>query len=160
MAVSLRTRRFAPRFARHAGFTLIELLIAVTVLGILAAIAYPQYTEFVQRSRITDATSALNDFRVRMEQYFQDNRTYANGALCGVPDPLPIGSSSFQIVCGAPSAAGYTVNADGLPGKGMSAFRYRLTVAAAGVTRTTVSAPAGWVTPANCWAVRKNGDCS
>jgi type IV pilus assembly protein PilE len=135
-------------------------MIAVTVLGILAAIAYPQYTEFVQRSRIADATSGLNDFRTRMEQFFQDNRTYANGGNCGVADPPVTGSSSFQIVCGGATAAGYTVNATGRAAKGMGAFQYRMTVAAAGVTRATIAAPGGWTTPANCWAIRKSGDCS
>lgn len=159
MLTPRRARCFGPPF-RQAGFTLIELMIAVSVLGILAAIAYPQYTEFLQRSRIADATSGLNDFRTRMEQYFQDNRTYANAGNCGVPDPVVTGSASFQIVCGGATAAGYTVNATGLPGKGMGAFRYRLTVAAAGVTRATIAAPGGWALPANCWAIRKNGACS
>jgi len=160
MVTTRRARRLAPPARGLAGFTLIELMIAVTVLGILAAIAYPQYTEFVQRSRITDATNALNDFRTRMEQYFQDNRTYANAGACGVPDPAVAGSASFQLACAGAGPAGYTVTATGLASKGMGSFTYRLTVAAAGVTRATVSAPAGWATPAGCWAVRKNGDCS
>jgi type IV pilus assembly protein PilE len=160
MAMPRPSHRFALPPPRQAGFTLIELMIAVAVLGILAAIAYPQYTEFVQRSRITDATSALGDFRTRMEQFFQDNRTYANAGACGVPDPAVAGSSSFQLTCAGADATGYNVTAAGLASKGMSAFSYRLTVAPAGVTRATVSAPAGWATPANCWAVRKNGDCS
>lgn len=160
MATPHCARRFAPPPPRQAGFTLIELMIAVVVVGILAAIALPQYTEFVQRSRIADATSALNDFRTRMEQFFQDNRTYANAGACGVPDPGVAGSSSFQLTCAGADATGYSVTATGLAAKGMGAFTYRLTVAAAGVTRPTVSAPAGWVTPANCWAVRKSGDCS
>ena len=160
MVTPHRARHLAPPARGLGGFTLIELMIAVTVLGILAAIAYPQYTEFVQRSRITDATSALGDFRTRMEQFFQDNRTYANAGACGVPDPAVAGSSSFQLTCAGANATGYNVTAAGLASKGMSAFSYRLTVAPAGVTRATVSAPAGWATPANCWAVRKNGDCS
>lgn len=160
MPVPRRVRQaFLPE-SRQAGFTLIELMIAVTVLGILSAIAYPLYTEFVQRSRIADATSRLNDFRTRMEQFFQDNRTYANAGNCGVPDPAANPSDSFQLVCNGASATGYTVNANGLAGKGMGAFNYRLTVAAAGVTRATIGAPAGWVKPATCWAIRKNGDCS
>lgn len=160
MPTPRRARRFGPPHFRQAGFTLIELMIAVTVLGILAAIAYPQYTEFVQRSRIADATSRLNDFRTRMEQFFQDNRTYAAAGNCGVGDPPPSPADSFQITCGGASATGYTLDAAGVAAKGMGAFRYRMTVAAAGVTRATVAAPGGWTTPANCWAIRKNGDCS
>ena len=160
MATPHCARRFALPPPRQAGFTLIELMIAVVVVGILAAIALPQYTEFVQRSRIADATSALNDFRTRMEQFFQDNRTYANAGACGVPDPAVAGSSSFQLTCAGADATGYNVTADGLAAKGMGSFTYRLTVAAAGVTRATIGAPGGWSTPANCWAIRKNGDCS
>ena len=66
------------------GFTLIELMITVAIAAILAAVAIPMYRDYVVRSRIIDATSRLSDFRVRMEQYFMDNRTYdAGGGKCG-----------------------------------------------------------------------------
>jgi type IV pilus assembly protein PilE len=149
--------------SRAAGFTLIELMIVVAVIGILAAAAYPLYTEYVQRSRITEATATLNDMRVRMEQYFQDNRTYANGGACGVADPpFNAAESSFQVVCGGANANGYTLNANGNGAKGMGSFQYRLLVNAGGVTRSTVGVPASWALPApnTCWAVRKSGKCS
>ena len=64
------------------GFTLIEVMIVVVIIGILAAIAIPQYSDYVIRSKIPEATSALAGARVKMEQFFQDNRTYA-GACPG-----------------------------------------------------------------------------
>ena len=150
-----------PRRSAQSGFTLIELMIAVVVLSILTAIAYPQYTEFVMRSRITEATSGMNDFRTRMEQYFQDNRTYAAAGACGLADPgFVAGESNFQILCTGASAAGYQLDANGNVAKGMSAFRYRMVVNAAGVTRSTQSVPGGWASSATCWTVRKNGKCS
>jgi len=157
--------------ARASGFTLIELMIAVVVLGILAAIAYPTYTEFVRRSRIVDATSQLNDFRVRQEQAFQDNRQYNNPAVpvdCAITAQMPAYDATrdnFQFTCtfNAGLLGGYTLRAVGNAAMGMGGFRYDLVVdpVTGALTRTTVSVPAGWTLPgANCWAVRKSGQCS
>jgi type IV pilus assembly protein PilE len=143
--------------APATGFTLMEVMIAIVVVGILTAIALPQYNEFVQRSRIIEGTNALNDYRTRMEQFFQDNRTYAAGAACGVV--LPPGDA-FTLAC-TPSAAGYDLRANGTAARGMAAFQYQLLVDDAGlVTRSTVGLPAGWTTSATCWVVRKDGSCA
>jgi type IV pilus assembly protein PilE len=61
---------------RSRGFTLIELMITVVVIGILAAVAYPSYTDYIRRGKISQATSELSAMRVRLEQYYQDNRNY------------------------------------------------------------------------------------
>jgi type IV pilus assembly protein PilE len=162
--ISMQRARRMPTGSRSpaAGFTLIELMIVVAIVGILVAAAVPLYTDYVQRSRITEATASLNDMRVRMEQYFQDNRTYANGGACGVAPPIPTLESSFLVVCSGANANGYTLNANGNAAKGMGSFQYQLVVNAGGVTRSTIGVPATWALPApnTCWAVRKNGKCS
>jgi type IV pilus assembly protein PilE len=53
------------------GFTLIEVMVVVAIIAILAAIAIPNYADYVTRSKVTDAVSGLSEMRVRMEQYFQ-----------------------------------------------------------------------------------------
>ena len=142
------------------GFTLLELMVVVAILGILAVIAIPSYAEYVQRSRIIDATSRLSDFRVRMEQFFLDNRRYtkvAGGNACGIDDPPLVGSDPFQISC-TPNVAGantYRVVATGQSGTNMQAFQYSIDQLG---TKTTDKTKWGGKV-VGCWVVRADGSC-
>jgi len=70
----------------ESGFTLIELMIVVVVIGILSAVAYPAYTDHMFKSRRSDAKTVLADIASKQQQYFADNKTYANTvAELGVP---------------------------------------------------------------------------
>lgn len=65
-----------------AGFTLIEVMIVVAIIGILASVGYPAYTDYVRRGQVQEAFGQLSSFRNRMEQYYQDNRNYGTGTTC------------------------------------------------------------------------------
>ncbi len=60
------------------GFTLIELMIAVAIIGVLMAIAYPSYQEYVLRGNRSEGQAFLNDAAARQERYFAQNNTYAD----------------------------------------------------------------------------------
>lgn len=60
----------------NLGFTLIELMIAVAIVGILASIAYPAYTDYTLRANRTEGQRELLRIASLMEQHFLDNRVY------------------------------------------------------------------------------------
>ncbi|MDA0781636.1 MAG: prepilin-type N-terminal cleavage/methylation domain-containing protein [Rickettsiales bacterium] len=65
------------------GFTLIELLITVAILGILSAIAVPQYQGYVSNSRAVAAQNNLRNIYLQQQEYFTDNNIYySTGAGC------------------------------------------------------------------------------
>jgi type IV pilus assembly protein PilA len=60
------------------GFTLIELLIVVAIIGILAAVAIPQFSSYRVKGFNSAATSDLRNFKTQMEAGFADNQKYTN----------------------------------------------------------------------------------
>ncbi len=58
------------------GFTLIELLIVVAIIGILAAIAIPQFSAYRQKAYNSAAQSDLKNWKTAMEAYMADNQSY------------------------------------------------------------------------------------
>ncbi|MFC3908441.1 type IV pilin protein [Legionella dresdenensis] len=97
------------------GFTLVELLVAMVIFGILIAIAYPSYLEYITRARRSDGQSALLDLAGRMERYYSEHNTYV-GATMGTGGASDIVASNlspegwYQLAITA-TAAGYTLEA-------------------------------------------------
>jgi type IV pilus assembly protein PilE len=142
---------------QQTGFTLIELMITVAIVAILASIAVPAYTDYVRRSQLSDATTALGDLRVRMEQFYQDNRTYAGGqcsGACGVPCP---NTQFFTYSCATANAGQtYTMTATGAAGGLTAGFAYTINQQN---TRATTAIYSGWGSlPGDAgsrWIIRK-----
>ncbi len=127
------------------GFTLVELMIVVAIVGILSSIAIPAYRDYVLRARAVDATSTLADMRIRMEQYYQDNRTYIGGP-CAAPTSANIDFFGFSCT-GGPALDTYTISASGTGD--MAAYTYNIDE-----SNNKTSSLNG-----ACWSVRADGNC-
>ncbi len=76
----------------HRGITLIELMIVVTIVGILASVAYPSYREYVVRSGRTEAKVALSQAASDLEKCFTRNMRFtSNAGNCPVADRAAAG---------------------------------------------------------------------
>ena len=64
---------------QQRGLTLIELMVVVVVMAVLASVAYPLYTNQIQKSRRADAKTALQTIALAQERYFTINGEYAAG---------------------------------------------------------------------------------
>lgn len=142
--------------ARQAGVTLIELMVTLVIIAILSSLALPAYNDYVKRGRIPQATNALASMRVKLEQYYQDNRQYSGACTEASGTPLPV-ADDFTYSCTL-AANTFTVQAEGT---GMMAgFTYTIDQAN---SKKTTALPNGWGTVPSggitCWVRKKGGVC-
>jgi type IV pilus assembly protein PilE len=150
LACSLRAQR---------GFTLIELLVTVVVVGILAAIAYPSFTDSVRKSRRADAIEAMNRVQQAQERYRSNNATYAAAGQLSTAWPAGLGQSATTssgyytvatAVSNASSNVAYSVTATAVNGKSQASDKTG--AQACNVLTMTITSGTPVYTPTACWS--------
>jgi type IV pilus assembly protein PilE len=108
------------------GFTLVELMIAVLVLGVLAALAYPTFVDSFRRGRRADAMAALAAVQQAQERWRSNHANYSTslGEL-GLPSSTASGHYGISVAAPAPGegtlATGYVATAVGADGSSQAA---------------------------------------
>jgi type IV pilus assembly protein PilE len=95
----------APPISAQGGFTLIELMVTVAIVAILATIATTSYTRQIQKSRRTDARSALLDLAGREEKLFSTTNAYSATLSDLGYSSATVGSGYFTVAVASPDPA-------------------------------------------------------
>ena len=141
-------------------------MIAVAIVGILAAVALPSYQSYLRRGQLQEAFANLSDYRIKMEQYYQDTKSYGTasgcandgtGTLPGSPTPghplwstfIPGSRKYFNYTCSTVSPfQTYTITADSDTPLG-GTHQYTYTINESGTKATTYYKAA--TSTAGCW---------
>lgn len=135
-----------------SGFTLIEVMIVVAIVAILASVALPSYQSYIRRGQLQEGFSQMSGFQFKMEQHYQDNRSYKDTGADTCPATLTASLTSkyFTFACAKGSTwQSYTLTATG---KG-STLGYDYSIDQASTRKTTKFAGTAQTT-LTCWAER------
>ena len=95
---------------KNKGFTLIELLIAVTIMGIIAAIAYPSFVDHMRKSKRAEAHAELLRLAEGQERFYLQNNTYTSN-IANVGNRLQTEYGYYDMAIDAADATGFTLSA-------------------------------------------------
>jgi len=93
-----------------------ELMIVVVIVGILAAIAYPNYRDFAARAKRTEAKAILLEIAQNQERYYLQNSRYGSLVELGYASPLDTDTGSYRVTVNGPDASNFDAQANYLLG--------------------------------------------
>ena len=96
---------------RMAGITLMELMIVVVIVGILAAVSYPNYRDFTDRAKRNEAKALLLEIAQNQERFYLQNNTYGTMGGLGYADPQLTDSGAYSVTITAADANNFSATA-------------------------------------------------
>lgn len=130
------------------GVTLLELMIVVVIIGVLTAIAYPNYREFAARAKRTEARALLLEIASNQERFYLQNNRYGSMGELGYDDPQITDSGSYSVTVEGPDASNYDAVASFLLGGSEATKCTTFTIDGRGTKDSTGSI-------ANCWSATR-----
>ena len=97
--------------APSRGFTLMEVLVTLTMIGILAAIAIPNYTAYIQRGYRSEAKAMLLQVAQWQQRLFTETNAYATAVPTGMAAVPATGTARYAVTTAVPAAGQFTVTA-------------------------------------------------
>jgi len=98
-------------FRRQSGVTLLELMIVVIIIGIMAAVAYPNYRDFVDRAKRNEAKALLLEIAQNQERFYLQNSRYGTLVELGYTVPLETDSGTYRVTVTGPDATNFDAQA-------------------------------------------------
>lgn len=132
----------------NQGFTLIELMVAITIVGILAAVSVPLFSEYFQRGKLSQGISTLTQLAVQMEKSYLDFRKYDDNGDCIVSSPT---DQYFNYSCSS-NGQNFSWVATSKDGK----YKYSIDHNS---QRSTELFAGSTPTANNCWQISSSGEC-
>ena len=125
----LRSARMRPRDRRRSAFTLIELMLVVAIIGVLAAVAIPDFLRFQMRAKASECKSNLKAIAVAEESFRADHDTYVIATT--LPTSVPSGRKARWPItsCGDPAWSSHGFCQIGWAPEGETYYQYEVVAA-------------------------------
>lgn len=146
---------------KHRGFTTIELMIAVVVIGILGALAYPAFLDQIRKGRRSEGMTALANLQQAQERWRATNAIYATSSQLSSPSGLGLASRTasgyydLAIAIDSATATGYVASATAVSGTSQAGDGDCATLwvrMEGGNLSYGAGSTVNWADPKRCWA--------